>query len=309
MSDLSNGVASGEDAPIVDLDLARQVLHELRAFQEHNNLDVEHVDGEFFYRCCVPKLEGYLKRARAIQHPDPGEHIAALNSAAMDMHVYFGLPDSIGFPSLVYGRPLRMRTPELEAVVGPLRTDDGLFPITTHVSMKVHSSSVRGREVARAMTGRRWRHMPVAPDAEGDVSFRWTLISTSPELKSASDGEGPAGVPDAPYIQIVVGVPLPKAESIAFLYDAEIRARRVHEELSHGAGQKPATAMRTWMIAFYMASGLPFYQANDCWLQDTATEDEDEDDDEDGPGLSQAKFNRDRDRLLSRVPEAKPYLV
>jgi hypothetical protein len=302
MSNSSPNRKSG-DRRTIDMDIAKSVLNDLLGFQKTYDLDVETVDGEFYFRCCVNGFNEDIARARSIKRPTEAETIDAFDRAARFLWKEYRLPNHVGFPALLNGRPLRMRTPEVESVTGAQQVGDQLLPITTHVSMRVYSSRVRGEDIAEALLSPdQSRYLGQTDDVsyEGQIQFQWRFVSGVEYLENSEFVQGAHRSP-APYVEIVVKYPLPSKETLAFIYDREcIGVRKLHKELSMGTGQEPDNAIRTWMIALYMASGMDFHEAHESWIEII---------DDEERHVSRQNFYDHRHLLLSRVPEAKTCLL
>lgn len=288
----------------INLKLVLRILEDLRAFRTEHILDVDNVDGEFYYRCFVPGLDARLRRSRAVDRSD----IPAIDNAADGLHMDFDLPTRIGFPALLHGQPLRMRTPGVETTVGPVMHNGETVPLETQVSMNVYSGSVRGEDVAQELAAASWRSRLAPPALYGveenvvDVRIRMELINAfvPPDPTGLNSGYDAGHDRTAPFIHVVVPHPLPAEDAIASVYDAEcVHKRQWHLTLAQGTGQDSETAMRTWTIALLKMTGLTFRQALSRWqMGDKGT-----------VKVSAARFHEDKKRLSARVPEIRRYFM
>jgi hypothetical protein len=256
---------------------------------EHGELDLNFIDGEFYYRCCLPHVEALLNRARSLDLTDP-DQVQPYFDVFRDLWHYYHLPEQDALAAVRHGHKLPLRSTAVT-----FSRDDGQGEIATpadatHVSMNVYSSSVRGRAVAEQLIAAcQSLGLPLGTWIDDDETVseahvRVTLVDGNTAARmgrrtldggwewvemvpvTAQDGYyrerdevGP------PYLRVDVKLPLPSAVVIVDRYD--VAWHRWCDQLGQGAGQDPETAMRTWTITLFMTSGLNFGQALGEWLR------------------------------------------
>ena len=111
----------------------------------------------------------------------------------------------------------------------------------------------------------------------------------------------PYGEVRPPYIEAVIGLPLPPPGVIALNYDAVVRKHhRWHESLPYEANrQAKKSAIRTWAVGLLVGMGEDTDAAMRVFCDKI---------DPERCEVSQDKFTRDRKLLLERVPEATNHL-
>jgi hypothetical protein len=275
------------------------------------------VDGEFYYRCCVVGLENRLNQARSLRPSDQEAIHAAIESIADD----FGLPWHVAVQAVQAGRKLRLRNPSVNFVGYDDPFDSDLLHVATGMSIDIYSSAARGREIAehfqRAFDGVEWRQSDSYEADENVIDDRITstlvggddasiMARTAldagwewADLIPVSQDEGvyvrrPMVGP--PHINVRVSLPPPSPEVIAAHVDVVMNQWR--GRITQGVNQDPETAIRTWTIALLMTDGLNFGQALYRWRRFGGSSD-----------ISNRRFDEDKKRLLSRVPEARPVLM
>ena len=300
-------------------------------------LGEDEIDGEFYWRCCRTDLTGqiadlrdaypipdsvsgagdgavfsralfaYLSRARELASAGADARFAGAVSA-LERRLRAAYPDPV-FERLLAGMRVPMRVPEVA-----LHVMDGV----PCLRMSVYSGSWTGTDVEDAFRkGARLRHnianYVMATYARGAASDdRWAgderrsrvvQGSTSVTFRLVTDpadaftaGRGAVRVP---CIEVVAHPPLPDAGDLARAYDEKAReANRLHESLpGRPTRREKEVALRTWAVGLLTAGGTDHKDA----MRDIAKAMNREE-------VSQARFTEDRLNLLSRVPEATPYL-
>jgi hypothetical protein len=290
--------------------------------REIDTLDLDAIDGEFFFRCCRPDFDERVAELRAELANFESEEswVPRLYDAALDLHQHDLVPFEVAWGYLHDVTRLHLRTPEIMVGQG----DDLAYD---HVSLKVFSQAWTGDHVARSLLAgfhryqQTWgwspRRSPSVPTASfrftsrlvnGDDLSQWRggIVAAGGDWwEHVSDGEGghverrrdPQG---APYVEVTVGLPLPPVEAIVCAYDTIVRKQHAwHLRLPGASAQDKMVALRTWTIALLMKTGLRFGPANGEWCRRASIPAE----------ITDKRFYQDRDRLLSRVPEAMACLA
>jgi hypothetical protein len=299
------------------LDLA----HDLHTHRDALTLDT--IDGEFFWRGghapiaqsfethatpplpqpdhtsdLVPQLAAFMRALRAQR-----DAWSAIEAEHPDNLLYVPWPVQ---DCLFEGRRVPMRPASITTTIA---LDQ--FPDARVLRIQVRSGEWRGQDVEDAIASY-LQHDPLARDV---VAPQATPSSGSGEpaamLQVAFQPHGDlsyaeeenwvfSGPAEYPYLQIVVPLPLPPLAAIARQYDYLVREHhRWHERLPGGIpnGQHKGVAIRTWAIGLLQATGMTFHRA--LWLVLEATG---------GEGCGQGRYNQDRQLLLKRVPEARPFV-
>jgi hypothetical protein len=300
---------------------AKVVLRVLAGLRAIRVQDLNLIDGEFYYRCCLPHVEALLNRARTRDMSDP-EQIQQYVDVFHDLWHYYHLPQQDALDAVRNGSKLPLRSSEVTLSKGDDQGDAATVADATHVSMNVYSSSVRGPAVSeKFIAACQSLGLPLGARIDDDETVskahvRVTLVDGNTaarmgrrtldggwewvEMVPVTAQDGYYRVRDEvgpPHLRVDVKLPLPSADVIAAQYDAVWR--QCHDKIGQGAGQDPETAMRTWTIALFMTSGLNFGQALGEWLRLS-------------PGarkISDTRFDEDKALLFSRVPEAREYLL
>ena len=283
------------------------------------SVDLDAIDGEFFFRCCHRGFDGIIGTIRdRLRGADDG----AVFRAALDLHTSeYRVPLEVALAYLSSdGARLRLRDPDLKVekrVEGP--PDEPIF-VPDHIRMKVFSGATTGRDVARMICGADPFPAPRPTDTTVEVRFKFRIVNADPGSLEAKDFHAAGMVfwdvfsdasghgcrwerrdsPGAPYVEVAAWPPLPSATVIELTYDEEVRRRRGWHKLLLGASaQEPWGALRTWTIALLMKQvDMGFGLAHHAWCQHVGASED----------LSSQRYHQERDRLFSRVPEAERFL-
>ncbi len=288
-------------------------------------LDLDAVDGEFFWRCCRADLLEAAEaltdgRPRPIGARAPRADGAAADDGALDLRVeptevfdylreglrfagdFLTLADEVArlYPGVVWRRLLDgdrvpMRGAEAEVRHRP---DLGGVPL---LRLKVFSGAWTGAQVEDevrrlAASAARWfLGEPTGDQRALAVRVAFAFVDGAGALVAA----GGDGASCFPYVAVDVELPLPPEGVVAREYDALVRARRGwHRDLPGGGSrQDKEVAVRTWAVGLLVAAGQPVNDAMDAVARRIGL-----------VGVTQTRFGQDRQKLLERVPEAKPYL-
>lgn len=280
-------------------------------------LDLDDVDGEWYWRCCrtdlLDRLDDALARYPGLAAPEPRPdprrmhaYLGGMRARAWDvLHVEREVqklyPSSV-WERLMAGERVPMRPPDVATV----RYDHARYLLGrvfsgawdgTHVERALRASydEAVDREVG-AWLGEAAppAESPGTPRGGVSVQIDFSLIDDARLVDAAF---GP--VVRVPYVQVEVRLPLPPDGAIAREYDAIVREHRGWHRLLPGGTnrQEKEVALRTWAVALLMAQGDRFLEAMRSVSLHTGLSE-----------ASQPRFGVDRQRLLDRVPEAEPYL-
>jgi len=173
------------------------------------------------------------------------------------------------------------------------------------IRLGIRNQEWNGTQVAREIDrrsragldfyGKTFPHPPY-PENEAIAIIGATLFKSGEYGLRVPDPEGSGRefVPWPPMIMVAVAEPLPPESVIAEYYDRVVIEQRQWNLHLLGAanGQNEPTAIRTWAVALLMKTGLEHRLAMDA-VTDLGFKD-----------ATQTKYGRDRNLLLTRVPEA-----
>lgn len=292
--------------------------------EDLENVDLDEVDGEFYWRCCRTDLHVRLaelcsRRPRPIgarksqgevaPHSDddleglvePSDPVAFLREGLRYANELLDLADRATevFPSTVWPRILDGERIAMRAVSAEVHGPRTPGSLDHTLYLKVFSGAWTGEQVEdeirrQVQKGSRWLVLP--PERAGTGVYVRVGFSLARDLEAAGGETEAAG---SPHVAICAELPLPPPGAIAREYDALVRRERQWHLLLPGGGsrQDKEVAIRTWAVAMLMTEGMVFGDAMAEVHRVTGFGD-----------VSQARFGQDRTRLLERVPEAEPYL-
>ncbi len=279
-----------------DADRVLTVLVDLA--QHVDELTLDEVDGEFFYRT-LPEFAETVAEARQrclgwVNSTPPEVRWADVAAVERD----WGLvqPGAVGH--VVVGRRLRMREPEVQGGFRFDRVTQRL--VFDRVRIEVRSSDWTGADLARCYE--EW-----AAPLEEFLQHRRDPNQCTTGLKFTYREEqlvvGPKGAVRKPACVLAcIDVPALSAQTIAVNFDAQVRDYwQWHRCLPSPAPRADILArVRTWGIGLLMGAGWSFDRA---WsrVADLLAVPED--------GLSQEADRQHRQRLMADVPEAKNRLT
>ncbi len=275
-------------------------------------VDLDEIDGEFYWRCARTDLLVQLEALRAklpplavVDSPTAAhDHFFAELRAEQERAsaaIFLHIRASILYPHAVWnrlhsGERVPMRAPEVTQWVHHASDEQG----TEKLRVKVFSGAWTGADVEREIKG-------VVADWPTQASTALTSTSVSVRLdfdlvdSPEAAGEYGEGGPHLrlPFVPIVAYVPLHPAGTIGREYEAIVRdLKQWHLALPGVASrQDKEVAVRTWAVGLLMAAGERFTAAmrEVCHQADL-------------PEVSQTRFGQDRQRLVERVPEAAAHL-
>ncbi len=281
-------------------------------------LDLDTIDGEFYWRWCRADL---LEPASALPAKLPRAIGAAKEGAESQAGIYepAGLFDYLReglrfvrdllafsdrlaqqYPRIVWQRLLDGERIAMRAAEAEFVTEDLAGGSHRVVRLRVYSGAWTGQEVedeVRRLAFARYDDLvqPATPPDSIALHLRFEFVSEKQARKAALDDEPLR----APYVLVVAPLPLPPEKTIAREYEALVRHEHGwHLELpGSGSRQEKVVAVRTWAIGLLVHEGVPVNEAIDvvCLHLNLAP-------------ISQSCFGGDRKRLFERVPEAIPYL-
>lgn len=286
-------------------------------------VELDAIDGEFYWRCCRGDLLNAVEALRAegprqvgfdpddpSRREEPEDLFDYLRQGLRFADDVLVLADRMAqlYPAVVWRRLLDGERVAMRAAEAELRrpTGDGAVGPPT-LLLKVFSGAWTGTqvedEVRRLVAARpEWfaADLPdhgFGPNAKPamavrvDFSFGYAHQATE---EAPDDGPRPL-----PYVAVAIPAPLPPPQTIAREYDALVRgALKWHDALPGGGSrQEKVVAIRTWAIGLLMARGDRFGDAMDVVARRAGLTE-----------VSQARFNQDRQKLIERVPEAEPYV-
>lgn len=285
-----------------------------------DELDLDAIDGEFYWRCCrtdllaaIDDLKAALARSRGPEH----QQILTEGERGV-LDVYHSLLNRFQpeFPNLERhlgeAHWIRLRDGAINvfhtAATPPFGVGWGCG-LETRVELRVFSSAWSGAEAERRIQayiqgplfsdgwGGRFDPQPPRPPESVTVrvAFRFVAAHTEGDLFR------PTGRPPLahPHVLIDAGLPLPPSGTLAFLYDSIVRRERQwHLALAGAANrQEKRVALRTWAVGLLVASGRSTIDA----IHDVCAALGE-------PEVTQVQFTEDRGRLIERVPEALSFL-
>lgn len=302
------------------LAFAEDLVGELEA------LDLDTIDGEFYWRWCRTDLQISLEQMCLGIRPvgsyptDSGRrrneddaYTGVIEPEAAFDYLREGLrfardvmtvTDEAGqlYPRIVWQRLLEGERVAMRAAEAAIHVDAS--EATTEpplLQLKVFSGAWTGRdveeEVRRVISGTRYGSFEAPAGLRDDLSLRLRFtLGDEERARSEAFADDP---PRFPYILVEVPLPLPPEQVIAREYEALVREQRAwHLEL-HGSGsrQDKEVAIRTWTVGLLVRIGIAVNDAiGDVHIH------------LDLGDIIQARFGQDRKRLLERVPEAEPYV-
>ncbi len=288
-------------------------------------LDLDTVDGEFYWRICRTDLLAAVEEHCAAltaplrdyygepirEAPDEGLAVLRLELRRASHTTAIEAKAAALYPRAVWRRLLtgeRVAMRAAEVSVHCNLGNDGLAEEPV-VRLNVYSGAWTGNDVEaevrrQAPDPAMWAQHIRRPDASArpyspvePVHLTIHFAFSDPARRSA-DVDDPAP-PLAPSVAVTIPFPLPPAGAIAREYDALVRDRLEWHRQLRGGGTRQETevALRTWAAALLVADGMRFGEAMSNVCQWAGLDE-----------VSQTRFGQDRQRLVERVPEAECYL-
>lgn len=292
-------------------------------FAEQDVLLFDTIDGEFFWRLCQDPGALALHDFQRLQPPDLDSTVGApevflartahLLARSEAWYTYAqkhaGLLAPVPGPILGYlsvGGRVPLRPPLIWQ-----ERDHPRFPDTEVVVVHIHSGEWDGHHVVaailRELATNPFLSVEFGPPIQHDRTLLGletsedhvvtTLLRDRRSMRAA--GRVTFDVTTVAAIELVIPLPLPDPEIISVSYALNVRSRGWHTELPGGTPtrQSKAVAIRTWAVGLLMAGGMAFFDA--MWEVATIGDFE---------PRTQPRFIKDRSLLLTRVPEAQPFL-
>jgi len=219
------------------------------------------------------------------------------------------------YPGVVWRRLLDGERVAMRAAEVEVRYPRGEPGGGVELHLRVYSGAWTGaqvedelRRLADDAQVRRFVAAPGPPEDGIAVRLAFAFVDGGGDLGDlAADGQ-----PRSPYVEVVAPVPLPPAGTVAREYDALVReARRWHLALPGGGSkQEKEVAVRTWAVGLLVAAGELFSEAMHAVAgrEDGAPVGHTRADRAGLTPVGQTRFGQDRQKLVERVPEARPYL-
>jgi hypothetical protein len=312
--------ADAANSPDPLIQLRRLLLH-----LDDDDLDLDAIDGEFYWRCCRRDLHAEVEKLVALISafdPDatgpltPEERAQAeVLLSAIDEVVRRFEPEHPLIGHFLFGtgdwRWIRLRDGRLTSYRAGPQDRLGSPPPgerEDRVELRVLSNRWQGAEVEARLRSyldepnnglsvrslRRW--FDPGEDVAVRVSFEFAPSGT------IGRDDYPLRAPPTfarPQIVVTMAPPLPPEGVIARLYDAVVIQTHHWPDRLPGSASRQDTrlAARTWSIGLLVGAGqkTPYAISAVC---DVLGED----------WVSPVQFTEDRHRLVARVPEAQPYL-
>ena len=293
---------------------------------ELEKVDLDVIDGEFYWRWCRVDLLNQLEELRSrfpstLLSDQPSEPDLLYEENVLTrwldfedvfdylrqgMHFvsnFLNLEEAAAdlYPGVVWRRMLDGERVAMRAAETELRVQHHEDHGVMMLSLKVFSGAWTGcdveAEIVRMATyAERWQ-APVPLPPQETLRLR-LAFAFADETRARDDAQGDIE-PRFPYILVETPLILPPEGTIAREYDALVRGwHGWHRDLPGGVSrQEKEVAIRTWVLGLLMGEGETFNQAMSK-IQTVLHLD----------GIAQARFGQDRKQLIARVPEAKPYL-
>jgi len=279
---------------------------------ERDSISLDQVDGTFYVHVCMADQIAEMEQeahAGKRSHQSVNARIRQfLPNAPQTRHYLYVIPER---PHLRDAVDMSAMTPaRLSAdgsVINPLQADGtrdydvGSVWIRLGIRNQEWNGTQVAREIARRSRagldfyGKTFPHPPY-PENEAIAIIGATLFKSGEYGRRVPDPGGSEWefVPWPPMIVIAVAEPLPPEIVIAEYYDRVVIEQRQWNLHLLGAakGQNVPTAIRAWAVALLMKTGLEHGMAMSNVI---------------GLGIkgaTQAKYGRDKNALLARVPEA-----
>ncbi len=274
-----------------------------RLVRDIDALDLDVIDGEFYWRCCRADLMPLVEKVRAFGPPPCVEDLATLPGrirhdewVALLAEVERVIPRPV-LEALAHGDAVGMRMPDVTWTEQAIPGGGTAQWATVLVSAATWTGDDVERHVRLANT---WTHAPLPPGlGEGWTSVHLDLALIDDQARAATYWRA-AALLRVPFVAVRVVAPLPPSGAIAREYDAIVRDLHGWHLHLPGAGsrQDKEVALRTWGVALLLGAGRRFGTAMRMVCEAGRLIE-----------VSQTRFGVDRQRVLERVPEARPFLL
>lgn len=300
------------------LDRRRRVLALLEELADDlAAVDLDAVDGEFYWRICRLDLLNQVEarcaalppavaaaRDNASHREEPSEVFAILRQQLRHAAAVRTMEAEIArlYPEVVWRRLLDGERVPMRAAEAEVRRPFGGAPQElTGLRLRVFSGAWTGAdveaEVQRLDTDPARRLVPGSGPSDGTVEVRvaFAFGDAARARSDAWDDEPPR----FPYVEVAVPFPLPLPGVVGREYDAVVRQDLGWHLALPGAEtrQDKEVALRTWAVGLLAADGERVAEAMRQVCARAGVQE-----------VSQSRFGQDRQRLLERVPEARPFL-
>jgi hypothetical protein len=295
--------------------------------EELEALDIDAIDGEFYWRWCRADLLAGMERLSLGLRPVGGFRTGRQGPLRNEDDAHAGRIEPEGvfdflreglrfaddvmtvadeaarlYPRTVWQRLLEGERVAMRAAETEFRVDaSGGTAQPPILRLKVFSGAWTGKhveeEARRTVNASRYGSLEAPHGTYVDVSVRLSFAFGD---EARARGEATSDDhPRFPYILVEVPLPLPPEQTIAREYEALVRVQRGwHLDLpGSGSRQEKEVAIRTWTIGLLVATGMAVNDAIEIMHLQLNLGD-----------ITQTRFGQDRKRLLERVPEAGPYL-
>jgi hypothetical protein len=292
------------------------VLHLVRGLTgDLSGLDLDTIDGEFYWRCCRSDLRRRIAELIAERplpsppflHDDPDGLFAYFRQGQQYAWEFALL--HLGVESLYpYSIWTRLRNGERVPMRPPL-VFNHQFHLADDIEhiLRVHvfSGAWTGDDVERQID--EWLAKCLPPVRRDDGSA--TSVQLRADFAFVERGDWEAMGLDSdllpperlPYIEVTMPFPPPALGVISREYDAVVRGQKQWHLRMPGAGagqQEIEVAIRTWGVGLLLAAGIRFGEAMRVVCEEGGLNE-----------VSQSKFHDNRTQLLERVPEAAAMLM
>ncbi len=305
------------------------VLSTLERLAGHlDEIDLDAIDGEFYWRCCRIDLLLAVDNLTASVNRISGRERGRLTEAETGvLDAYDGLLNRFQpqFPNLDHHLEhadwVRLRDGWVSmcqtAATPPFDVGSRGFPwgvgSATRVELRVFSSGWTGAVVEQRIQsyianptlaeswGERFEPRPKRPAQSVSVHVDFRFVAAGAEVDVYRlNSSGSSTLPLAlPHVLVHVGLPLPAPGIVAGLYDAVVIGDKKWNAalLGNANRQEKRVALRTWAVGLLLAAGRKV----DTAMREVCAALQE-------PEVTQVQFVEDRRRLVERVPEAQPYL-
>ncbi len=270
-------------------------------------IDTGDVDGIFYWEAARGDFVARIARLRerwsqlpAFSETGP-DWVYSRSWALDDIWADFHVPMPAAEAHIVHHRPLSVREAVIAAVAPKHHP---LYDEWLHIDVRsaMWDGDRVAEEIARSvgydrLLGPRWLQPIPRTGDNSEIHIRFNPIPST-------ENNAPPGACDAIRVEVAIAPDLPAPELIAAVYDAGVRAKGLHERLPDGAAaqdrqrQRPVSAARTWATGLLM--GRPGYLFRGAMAIAAAELGVD--------SVAYRPFQTDRKRLLTRVPEATPFI-